>query len=262
MSSILHPKLVETLMLDLSDHIRLIEQSHVVLRSQNPRLLEYNSLILEDTRGEADVMISQASFGEPYSSTHSHLSVDSPSLLSPPLLPRNSEANARSSVSSGDSSTLVEVASRRSSSPIALHLLCKEPCSCDCHANAKALPEELRSRSSRSPNIFVQYLRRCSLGTCRAKRLRPSRGFVIPSSVFRRAVSMSLISRSYHILIHLKCARIVPESSDSIFFAATGNLRGMERLLATGQARICERSDDNWTLLHVSHRVILARNCI
>ena len=229
----------------------MIEQI-LVLRMRDPRLLQASTQVLEDLDGETEVAISEASPVESRSQP----------LESTPLAESDSRRPSDSSGLSGD--TVMGSDTEEEDRALAKHAsksdgkhpysseICSSDCTCQCH-----LPSAYQSSSpdlepaTSSLSCFPQLIRRCSVRECLTRKANQRGTFVISTKTFKKVVGISLISRWFHVLYHLKCAREVPESSLSIRYAITGNLEGLRKLIESGKVTICERSRDGWSLLHV-----------
>ena len=230
----------------------------LVLRMRDPRLLQASTQVLEDLDGEMEIEITEAS---PVESSSQPIESTPPAESPNPL----EEHSRRSSDSSGLSGDTVKASdteeeeralAKRASKSDGKHPHssedCSSDCTCQCHLTSTNQSSSLDLQPAKaSLSCFPQLVRRCSVRECQARKVGPRRTFIIPAKVFKRVVSISLILRWSHVQYHLKCARLVPESSFSIRYAMTGNLEGLRKLIESGQATVCESSPDGWSLLHV-----------
>ena len=230
----------------------------LLLRMRDPRLLQASTQILEDLDGEMEVAISEASFIEsssppiesipPAESSnhlegHSHRSSDSSDFF-------------RDIVKASDSEEKDRVLAKRASKLDGKHPysseICSSNCTCQCHLTSTYQSSSLDLQPAKSSlSSFAKLVRRCSVGECQARKVGPQGTFIMSTKMFKKVVGISLMSRGFHVLYHVRCARVVPASSYSINYAMTGNLEGLRKLIESGQATVCERSRSDWSLLHV-----------
>jgi hypothetical protein len=74
---------------------------------------------------------------------------------------------------------------------------------------------------------------------------------VVTFKAVRRAIPLSFLFKPSLRTPYLSIPRTIPEASDSIAFAITGNVVKLKRLFSEGSASVCESSPDGWSLLHV-----------
>ena len=229
----------------------MIEQI-LVLRMRDPRLLQASTQVLEDLDGETEVAISEASpvesMSQPIEST--------PPAESDSRRSSNSSGLSGDTVMGSDTEEEDRALAKRASKTDGKHPysseFCSSDCTCQCHLTSTYQSSSLDLQPAKSSlSCFPQLVRRCSVRQCQARKVGQRGTFVISTKTFKKVVGISLISRWFHVLYHLKCARVVPESSLSIRYAMTGNLEGLRKLIESGQATVCERSRDGWSLLHV-----------
>lgn len=224
----------------------------------DPRLLQASTQLLEDLDGEMEVAISEAS---PVESSSSPIE-STPPAESPNPLEADSRRSSDSSGLSGDTikasdteetdPALAKPASESDGKHPDSSGTCSFQCTCQCHLTSTFQSSSLDLQPAKSSlSCFPKLVRRCSVRECQARKVCPRGTFIISTKMLKKVVGISLISRGFHVLYHVRCAREVPESSYSIRYAMTGNLEGLEKLIKSGQARVCERSRDGWSLLHV-----------
>ena len=230
----------------------------LVLRMGDPRLLQVSTQVLEGPDGEMEVAITEAS---PVESSSQPIE-STPPAESPNPLEGQSRRSSDSSGLSGD--TVKASNTKEKEQALAKHASksdgkhphssenCSSDCTCQCHLISTNQSSSLDLQPAKaSLSCFPQLVRRCSVRECQARKIGSRGTFIVSRKVFKKVVGISLMLRWFHVLYHLKCAREVPESSLSIRYAMTGNTEGLKKLIKSGQATVCERSLDNWSLLHV-----------
>jgi len=94
------------------------------------------------------------------------------------------------------------------------HELCEVDCACTCHTTFMDLPPSLDPvYYASTAKLHTRFVRKCSIRECRVRRSE-SRVRILSTRNFKNIVGVSLLARSYHTLIHLKSAKIVPEAAD------------------------------------------------
>ena len=225
---------------------------------RDTRLLQASTQVLEDPDDEMDVAISEAS---PVESSSPPIE-STPPAESPNPLEEHSRRSSDSSGLSGDTvkasdteeedRALAKRASKSDGKHPSSSEICSSDCTCQCHLTSTHQSSSLDLQPAKaSLSCFPQLVRRCSVRECQARKVGSRGTFIVSRKVFKKVVGISLMLRWFHVLYHLKCAREVPESSLSIRYAMTGNTEGLKKLIKSGQALVCERSPDNWSLLHV-----------
>ena len=228
---------------------------------RDPRLLQASTQVLEDLDSEMEVAISEAS---PVESSSSPIESTPPaeSPESPDPLESHSRRSSDSSGLSGDTikasdtEEIDRALAKRASKSDVKHSyssgICNSQCTCQCHLTSTCQSSSLDLQPAKSSlSCFPKLVRGCSVRVCQARKVCPRGTFIISTKMFKKVVGISLISRGFNVLYHVRCAREVPESSYSITYAMTGNLEGLKKLIESGQATVCERSQDGWSLLHV-----------
>ena len=222
----------------------------LVLRMRDPRLLQASTQVLEDLDGEMEVAICEASPVE----SRSQPIGSTPPAESDSRRPSDSSGLSGDTVRGSDTEEEDRALAKRVSTSKHPYSgeICSSDCTCQCHLISTYQSSSLDLQPAKaSLSCFPQLVRRCSVRDCLARKVGPRGTFIISTKTFKKVVGISLISRWFHVLYHLKCAREVPYSSLSIRYAMTGNLEGLRKLIESGQATVCERSQSNWSLLHV-----------
>jgi hypothetical protein len=134
---------------------------------------------------------------------------------------------------------------------------CLEGCMCRCHGTAKyQLPFKFKQIFQRLfPKVKSEpvLVRNCSTLDCRKIRLRHQRLFVVVHAAFvNKVIVLAAISRGLRLKLQIKYYPVVPETSDIIQSALTGNIELVQKLIRLGKATVNDTSEFGWSVLHVS----------
>jgi hypothetical protein len=217
---------------------------------QDPRLLQFNAEAVAELGGNAELLLTQAEASE-----HDTLLESNPSSSS-------DSVNGKSPPPKYEEFKLLDRHANKTSQDLektyTSDQCCEQGCPCVCHNTEKVLPHNLVAKpKTSSSSLVARFVRVCTLRRC--KKRRRSKGYHVSSQTINKALGISLISWGFNHRSFLHAYNTVPETSDSIRYAISGNLEGLVMLVRTNQATINDAAPDGWSLLHVRNSLTLSR---
>jgi hypothetical protein len=134
---------------------------------------------------------------------------------------------------------------------------CSPDCKCSCHNPSKLTVGRMFNRSFKKLFPWVAgdpfFVQKCNLLDCRATEVLHRQVLVVVHAAFVcRAIVLAARSRGLRIKIEIESYIIVPETSEIITAAQTGNLDVIRKNIRKHGALVNATSEDGWSLLHVS----------
>jgi hypothetical protein len=134
---------------------------------------------------------------------------------------------------------------------------CVPDCRCTCHFEESRRNSTQSVRTSIAPFAsrfgYGSFTRKCSISECSNKRRnRGQIKYSFPSRHFRQIITISILYEGLKFRSYLDIPTYVPDFSDVIRAALTGDISTFKRLFHAGIARKNDTGLDGWTTLHVS----------